>query len=201
MTPKSKVFGHVPRTIQGHFLLHFYAAVHCLLLYILRLEGISNKELESSFQKYPFLGNYLAELQQYVPEMAHWPQAAGWWEREITAWEQESTEHLPLRAVGEIANASFATRLALVIAGLVEEDSRFGTLFAHLQAPLNYRRPCLEIVGQMLTNNSIEGWHICRPLLSGFVEVSNRDSPRSEWVLRVPAILWDEIKGTESFHG
>ncbi len=201
MNRRMNVFDHVPRTIQGHFLLHFYAAVHCLLHYIRRLDGISGKESESAFKKYPFLSNYLTELQQHIPETANWDQAAVWWEREITAWEQESTGHLPLRAVGEIANASFATRLALVIAGLVEEDSRFGTLFAYLQAPLNYRRPCQEIVGQMLAGNSIEGWNICRPLLNGFVDIPNRDAPRSEWVLRVPALLWDAVKGVEGLHG
>jgi hypothetical protein len=201
MDDQVNVFEHVPRTVEGHFLLHFYAAVHCLLHYIRRLDGLVGKELETSFKRYPFLGNYLTELQQRVPEMADWDQAAIWWEREISTWEVDSDKHLPLRAVGDLSNASFASRLALVIAGLVDEDSRFGTLFAHLQAPLNYRRPSQEIVGQMLAGNSIEGWNLCRPLLSGFIEIPNRDAPRSEWVLRVPTLLWDAIKGTESFPG
>jgi hypothetical protein len=195
------VFEHIPRTLQGHFLLHFFAAVHCLLHYIRRLNGIVGKEMDETFKEYPFLGKYMTEIQQSVPEMANWDQAVVWWEREITLWEKQTVKHLPLRAVGNITNAHFASRLALVIAGLVDEDSRFGTLFAHLQAPLNYRRPCLEIVGQMLASNSIEGWNLCRPLLNGFIEIPNHDVPRSEWILRVPALLWDVIKGTENFHG
>ncbi|SEQ06966.1 ATP-binding protein [Nitrosomonas ureae] len=201
MNHQVSIFEHVPRNLQGHSLLHFYAAVHCLLHYIRRLNGIVGKELETTFKEYPFLSNYRAEIQQYVPETVHWEQAAIWWEREITTWEQKCVEHLPLRAVGDISNASFASRIALVIVGLVDEDSRFGTLFAHLQAPLNYRRPCLEIVGQMLANNSIEGWNICQPLLNGFVTIPNRDAPRSEWVLRIPALLWNVIKGMERLHG
>ncbi|MBK8814439.1 MAG: AAA family ATPase [Methylococcaceae bacterium] len=194
---QANAFEHVPRTLQGHFLLHFYAAVHCLLFYIRRINGMTGKEPDDIFKTYPFLNNYLIEILQYVPETAHWNQTSAWWEREITNWENGFNGHLPIRAIGAIADTNFPSRLALMIAGLVDEDSRFGTLFAHLQAPLNSRRPCLEIVGQMLATNSIEGWSICSPMLEGLIEIPNRDSPRSEWILKVPAILWDVVKGAQ----
>jgi hypothetical protein len=87
-----------------------------------------------------------------------------------------------------------------MVTGLVEEDSRFGTLFAELQEPLTHRRPTLEMVGQMMMDEAAVGdtdpWTICRSLLDmGLVEAPNLQSPRSEWVLKVPPLLWDALRG------
>jgi len=193
-------FAHVPYTVQGHFLLHFYAAVYRLLHYIHRLNHVGGETLEQHFKQYPFLARYFAEMRRYIPEAATWKSAVTWWTHEITAWETATTAHLPLRALTTEAGVDFQSRLALLMIGLVEEDSRFGTLFAHLQEPLGYRRPCVEVVGHILSENGWGGgdavWSVCRPLLeSSLVEITNQHAPRSEWVLRVPALLWDVMRG------
>ena len=95
-------------------------------------------------------------------------------------------------------------------AGLVEEDSRLGTVLAHLQEPLLARRPTLELVGQLLAGmagailggysehevhpaqeahaSNGSAWEITRELFQmGALETINPDAPRAEWVLRVPA--------------
>ncbi len=87
-----------------------------------------------------------------------------------------------------------------MMVGVVEEDSRFGTLYAHLQEPLAFRRAGLELVVQMMRHDGnggdTEAWELFHPLLSdGLLEVLNKDAARSEWVLRVPPVLWDVIRG------
>jgi hypothetical protein len=194
-------FEHVPRTRQGHFLLHFFAALQRLLHYISRLQQLIDQDLQESLTRFPFLRGYLVEIERALPAGQPWEDAAGWWEREIGAWEQTIDQHLPLRAVDELSAAGFEGRLALLCAGLVDEDSRFGTLLAHFQEPLPYRRPCLETVGHIMGQGRpgvVDAWNLCRSLVqAGLLEVVNRDAPRAEWLLRVPNPLWDVLRGTD----
>ena len=76
---------------------------------------------------------------------------------------------------------------------LIEEDSRFGTLFAEFQEPLAYRRPTLELVGQVMGDTGdpvgANAWELCRGLFTaGLVETVDARTPRAEWVLRVPPL-------------
>ena len=193
-------FEHIPRTRQGHFLLHFYAAVHHLIRYIGRMQQLVGKELAESLTQYPFVTKYLAEIDRVVPSGISDEAVTAWWEHEITTWERAVQEHLPLRAVDTLPGTGFVDRLTLMCVSLVEEDSRLGTLFAKYQEPLSYRRPCLETVGQILSPSQHGGrdaWSLCRPLTrAGLIEVVNHDAPRAEWVLRVPVLLWSVLRDT-----
>jgi hypothetical protein len=194
-------FQNISRTPQQHFLLHFYAAVYRLVNYIRRLVQGGGQSLEEVFAHYPFLEAYFVEMLHLMPDEISWQDGLAWWEGEINNWEKTSTEHLPLLALGRQENISFDNRIALTLIGLVEEDSRFGTLFAWLQEPLAHRRPCLEVVNQAMRDENIghqaDPRPVCQPLLSAnLIAVTNSDAPRSEWVLRVPAILWDIVRGT-----
>jgi hypothetical protein len=264
--PASNAFRDVPRTARGHFHLSFYAAVYRLVNHVRRLSELEGTALEEVLEEYPFLAGYFVEMLHHMPDGITWDGALRWWEREITTWEEASGVHLPLVALTEQSAVGFRGRVALMILGLVEEDSRFGTLFARLQEPLAYRRPCLELVGQMMLEEAHyergdasatsrqrhsgsasephyeqgdargtgrrrhsgsasephyeqgdargtgrrrhsgfasephyeqgDAWAICQPLVaSGLVEVVNRDAPRSEWLLRVPDMLWDVMRG------
>ncbi len=87
--------------------------------------------------------------------------------------------------------------LLLVGAGLIEDDIRFGTLFARLQQPLVSRRPCLGLLTWLLAEPG-EGVgsavNRARDLTAaGLVDIDNPGDPRSEWVLRVPVPVWDLI--------
>ena len=196
-------FEKIPYTASGHFLLNFYAAVYRLINHIYRLG--KEEELDKTFKKYPFLEGYFKEMLKYMPEDVGWEDALLWWENEITSWEKECTNHLPLLALTENGNIDFCGRVALMVVGLVEEDSRFGMLFSKLQEPLESRRPCLELAGQIMMDNGLGGvsdhFGIYQSLLStGIIDVINRDAPRSEWVLRVSPILWDTIRGRIEHH-
>ncbi len=192
-------FGTVPRTPAGHFVVFLYAAIFRLLNHVRRLSEVGGASLDKVFDRYPFLGEYFAEMRGKMPGELTWGDATDWWRREIAAWEEACEEPLPLAQL-ERAGIDFGGRLAFMVAGLVEEDSRFGTLLAELQEPLPYRRPTLELVGQMITEVGAAGeadaWSLCRPLLdAGLLEAPNREAPRTEWPLRVPPLLWDAARG------
>ena len=186
---------------RSHFVLHFYASVYHLLHHLHLVAECENDRLESTLNTYPFLEKYFREMLQYLPDDLTWSEGARWWRGELTRWESRSERHLPLRALDTMAGGwAFHHRIALVLVGLVEEDSRFGSVFAHLQAPLTSRRPCLELVGHLLLDTGSDGppdpWALCQPLLcAGLVEAENPDAPRSEWILRVPDLLWDIVRG------
>jgi|GEM_PF-183946 len=200
-----RAFGTVPRNAGGHFVLCLYGAIFCLLRHFRWLSETTDGALDGLFERYPFLGEYFAALRGHLPENLTWGEAASWWRRELAAWETACAERLPLVDLARHPGVGAAGRLAFMSAGLVEEDSRFGTLFAELQAPLTVRRPTLELLGQMVGDKSGDGtaerdaWSICRPLVeAGFLAVADRDAPRAEWVLRVPPILWDAARSGAS---
>jgi hypothetical protein len=136
----------------------------------------------------------------YLPDEITWGDALGWWQNEMMVWENGSRVQLPLSALRRQLDVSFRQRLALMCVGIVEEDSRFGTLFAELQEPLTQRRPGLEMIGHLVAagDASEQGdpWHLFRPLLAaGLVEAVNPEAPRSEWALKVPGVIWDVLRG------
>ena len=91
---QTHVFENVPRTARGHFMLHFYAAVYRLLFHLYSLSGEENRELEQTFEKYPFLAGYFEETRRHMPEEITWEGALRWWKTQVTAWEEEIQEHL-----------------------------------------------------------------------------------------------------------
>ena len=205
MAGTDTAFEHVPRNPAGSFVLYLYAAIYRLMRQIQRLSDAGGLEFDAIFDRYPFLADYYLEMRRHMPEQIAWSDGGEWWRREIQAWEATAGEHLPLRALVGDAGLRFESALAFMVTGLVEEDSRFGTLFAELQEPLAHRRPTLELVGQMMIEEALVGesdpWTVCRPLLDlGLVEAPNRQAPRSEWLLRVPPMLWDAARGEMSSH-
>ncbi len=199
----ANAFADVPPTVGGHFVLCLYAAIFRLVHHVQRLSDAGGAPLQALFERYPFLGGYFAEIRAHLPENLAWGDAAAWWREELASWETGCDERLPLAGLAARPGVGEAGRLAFLAAGLVEEDSRFGTLFADLQQPLAHRRPTLELLGQMAGDGGDPGagdaWAICRPLLeAGFLAVVDREAPRAEWVLKVPQLLWDAARGTAS---
>ena len=107
------------------------------------------------------------------------------WDAELDAFEAEAAVLLPLRGLDRCD-----ARL-LVGAGLIEDDIRFGALFAELQDPLPARRPCLGLLAD--PDESQADLHERAQALAnrGLLEIHNLDGPRAEWVLRLPIAIWD----------
>jgi hypothetical protein len=82
--------------------------------------------------------------------------------------------------------------------GLIEEDVRFGSLFAALQEPLPSRRPCVGLLGWLLADpeDDVADLHERIELLAarGLVEIGNPEDPRAEWVPRLPVPIWDLLR-------
>lgn len=192
----STVFASIPPTAQGHFRLHFYAAVYRLIGHLHRLSQTGGPSFESTLKKFPFLDGYFREILPYLPPQLTWQQTAAWWETEVLQWERTVESRLPLVALSTRLGLDFNARLILLLGGLLEEDSRFSAVFATLQSPLNYRQPCLQLLGQILDDARIDPWKIIQALTeAGAMEFVNRDCPRSEWIPRLESHVWTILRG------
>jgi hypothetical protein len=192
-------FADVALNGTGHFILCLYEAIFHLLNHVRRLGEVGGATLEAVFERYPFLAEYFSEMRDQMPDGLTWGDAPDWWRDAIAAWESRCPGHLPLAELAAYPGIGRAGRLAFMAAGMVEEDSRFGTVIAELLAPLPHRRPTLELLGQLASVDPIPGngdaWAVCRGLVEdGFLIAADRDAPRSEWVLRVPPLLWDAAR-------
>ncbi|RYE40748.1 MAG: AAA family ATPase [Hyphomicrobiales bacterium] len=190
-------FAAIPPTARNHFRVSFYAATFHLIAHLRALAEAGSVVLDELFERHPFLTGYLNELSEYLPQELRWQQAPPWWEDAMRAWEAGAHNHLPLVAL-DATGIDFTERLALVVSGLVEEDARFGSVFAELQRPLNQRRPTLETVASIVGVGS-DAWSVRDALCSrGLVETVAGSGPRSEETVVVPLDLWTVLRGTPS---
>jgi hypothetical protein len=198
-SPLAKALAELAPGPHTHFALHVQASVFRLVDHLLhRHDNPDADALQKILRHYPFLAAYIRDGRDLLPAGTAWQHALVWWSTAITEWERGIAEHLPLRAVAATAGLGFDERLALVTAGLVEEDSRFGTLFAELQAPLAARRAGLELLGRVHGSaaGDRDGWSLCRPLLAaGLLDAADHRLPRAEWTLAVAPALWDALRG------
>lgn len=224
------LFSSTPPTPRSHFQVHFYGAVLRLVRTIERMGSPGGASLAEILRLYPFLARYQEELARRLPPNLPANQAVTWWETQVTLWEESalgaaagkadpnaktvlakkgkaagSQPSLPLAALKNLPEVGALGQAAFMLCGLVEEDSRFGTLFAYLQEPLGARRPTLELLTQVLETEAVAGSdagrQACAGLLHcGALESLNPNSPRSEWQLRVPGALWEAARGAESLH-
>lgn len=83
----------------------------------------------------------------------------------------------------------------LFAAGLIEDDVRFGSLFAALQEPLPSRRPCVGLLSWLLADPELDPADLMERAQAlanqGMLTITNREDPRSEWVPRLPVAIWD----------
>jgi AAA+ superfamily predicted ATPase len=187
-------FAAIPLTAASHFRVSFYAAAFHLIAR-LRAAADGTAGLDQVFERHPFLTGYLQEMSPYLPAELRWEQASRWWEDGIRAWESGTRTHLPLVAL-DGPGIGFAERLALMVSGLVEEDSRFGSVLAELQRPLEHRRPTLETVASVV-GAGVDAWSLRAVLGSrGLVETAGDGGPRSEETVGVPLDLWAVLRAT-----
>jgi len=177
-----------------HFKLYFYAAVLHVVGEISTMLG----SLEAACNQFPFLSGYYAQFAGLAPENSNWHEFADWWRESLFAWEQTSKEVLPLRAIRESAGLDHEAITLLVVAGLHEEDARFGSLFELLQGTAGQSRPTLGLIGAWWrdADGNNKGRALIRQLQDvGLVQIVNTDAPRSQWALQISAPIWDAIRG------
>ncbi|HEX7955879.1 MAG TPA: hypothetical protein VF508_03000, partial [Pyrinomonadaceae bacterium] len=201
LTPQTNAFASLPADAESHFRLFYYAAVLRLTGHLRRLARADAPSYEALTRPFKFLKGYEDELGACVPAGLGEEEARVWWREQTRAWEQAARCRLPLRELERRLGLTHGEQTALVLAGLVEEDIRFGSLFAALQEPLPSRRPCLGLLGALAFEGDAGGrardwWPSARRLIEqGFLAAENQAAPRSEWVVRVPEQVWDALRG------
>lgn len=177
-----------------HFRLYLRAAIYHLIWHLNDLVTANEQDLDVAFMRFPFLTGYFRELLGWMPPETGWDEGTTWWRDQIAAWERDASTHLPLLGFDEEQGIAYRQRLAFVFCGLPDEDSRFGSVIAWLQAPLDARRPSIELVGRIAGCD--DAWALCRPLVENhLVRASGTEGPRSEWVLKALPELWDVLRG------
>jgi hypothetical protein len=149
MTQGTNAFESLPGGPESHFRLFYYAAVLRLTGQLRRLARADGTSYEELIRPFKFLKGYHEELSACVPGGLGEREARSWWREQTRAWEERAHVRLPLRELERRLGLSHGEQTALVLAGLVEEDIRFGSLFAALQEPLPSRRPCLGLLGTL----------------------------------------------------
>lgn len=131
-------------------------------------------------REFPFLGGYIREVQEQLPEDLDWDASLGWF-----------AEHAPQGPEPLWADRTLC--LAMLFAGLVEEDARFAQLYGSLTGQPTLRRPTLGLLQELLG--------LARPdrlrefVQCGLLDVMNPDAPSTEWALRIVGPVWKAFCG------
>ncbi|RKH09351.1 ATP-binding protein [Corallococcus sp. CA053C] len=183
-----------PPDALEHFKLHFFAAATRVLAQAARTFGGEDAMLT----RFPFLTAYREELTGLGVGSLEEEEGPGRWPEALAAWEADVEGHLPLRALREAASLGVDALALLLAVGMVEEDARFGALFAALQGTPTVHRPTLGLLNACWREEDDRGevrTFLRRLMELGLVEIINRDTPRSEWALHVPGPVWDALRG------
>jgi hypothetical protein len=187
-------FATLPPTPAVHFKLYFYAAVLRLIEHVTRALGT----FAATVEQFPFLTGYSDELAAHGVNGLTLDGAARWWCDALSAWEETVPGHLPLRALRAATDLDYAALTMWVSIGLSEEDARFGVLFATTQGTPGQHRPTVGLLNTLWSDvtEPVEVRTTLRRLQEcGVLHVLNPETPRAEWILQLPSILWDAIRG------
>jgi hypothetical protein len=179
---------------EEHFHRYFFSVIARILVQL----DANRQTFAAVIEGAPFLSAYQALLASYTPtdlEFTTWPH---WWDEQIAAFERRTAEHLPLRALVDNLGLTPDDLRLLITIGMVEEDVRFGTLFAQLQAPLNLRRPCSGLLTWLLSPAGqlpAAIWAGLQRLIdAALLIVENPNEIRPEWIMRVHGYVWDAVR-------
>jgi len=201
---RGQPFADIPVSAAGHFRLALLGAIGRIIA------GCTDAETDSAIPEQSVLGDYAREIEGRMrqPPAA----AARRWHRELDAWERDAGGVLlPLRALRDAGLSPMQRNLLLTI-GLAEEDPRFADLFAQLGGE---RWPTAGLLlawwrsadggdeerggegdGERDGDRAEEVRRGLAGLIRlGLAQVLNPLAARSEWALRVPAPVWDSLRG------
>jgi ATPase family protein associated with various cellular activities (AAA) len=194
-TPMFAAFHSLAPTAASHFKLHVLAAVLRTLARLSQNLG----SLEETLEQFPFLGDYLAELNALGPVDVNADDACANWFDAIREWEQHVPAHLPIRALrNDVALDDDALTMLFAI-GLIEEDPRFGFVIECAQpvSPGQHRLTLGLLTAWWRDDDGVGSVRdrIRRLLDSGLIQVLNADAPRLQWTFQTPHAIWDAIRG------
>ncbi len=203
MPARASADGAAPATTsvtaaESLFRVQLYAVIARLLAH---LDGPLHAESGKTWaEAYPFLAAYHQMLAAHQPAGLDGADVWRWWDVQAAAWLAADEVHAaPLELIVRGLDLAQPDLRVLLAAGLVEEDIRFGALFAALQEPMTARRPCVGLLGWLLAEPSGEpydAWPAVQRLAdAALLSIDNQVEPRAEWVVRVPVPVWDALQG------
>lgn len=184
-------FAHVPPTPAEHFKLYFYAAILDLLDHATRLFDSQ----EAALKEFPFLAGYQNQLAGCGLEGKSIEEGKQWWRNALAEWEMTVTDHLPLRALCQAASLDHNALILLITVGLIEEDSRFGSLFDELQGGTGQHRPTVGLLSAWHGEENDIRANLRHLQQLGLVQAVNPDAPRLDQALIVPTPIWEVMRG------
>ncbi|HSE53330.1 MAG TPA: ATP-binding protein [Gemmatimonadales bacterium] len=191
-------FADVPRTARGHLGLLFHEAAFAVITLLRSRARAAGRDLDLVFSEYPFLTPYHDELERRLGPAEDRAGLAFALREEIQRWEAAGPPTLPLLTLAGPVFHPGAIR-AFVAAGLVEEESGFGRIFSALHPETGSGRPSVASLQLLLSTEGRESpdpWQLIEPLRrSGLMDVMNPDSPRADWLLRIPSPVWVAVRG------
>ena len=153
-------------------------------------------------------GLVLARIRQRLEESGALLDEQSWLASEAPGSEAQWSEQLdelerlaPRTPLGRLDRDD---ALLVTAAGLIEDDIRFGALFAALQAPLTSRRPCVGLLSWLLAGSGDDhelAWRCQRLARRGILEVSNTADPRAEWVVKLPVAVGELVQTRHGLAG
>jgi hypothetical protein len=188
-------FASLPGSAATHFKLCFLAAV----LHVLDQLSSNLGSLDGALEQFPFLGDYIEEIERLGCTDAPSATATEEWIGAIRRWELAVGTHLPLRALIESLGLDDGAVTLLFAIGLIEEDPRFGFVIECAQ-PVSpgQHRPTLGLLTAWWRDADAVT-HVrdrVRTLLdSGLIQVINGEAPRLQWVFHSPPAVWDALRG------
>jgi hypothetical protein len=188
------VLADVELTPRSHFEVSLHAAVFALVGHLLTLDAPT--DLRRLVRRYAFLAAYLDAAVPFVPPGLAWDEGDAWWINAIGGWEGPRHAELALARLETALDLPPVARTHMLLAGLVEEDSRFGKVWADLNGGIA-RRPTFETltsVGQRidLVDSAATLIELAE---TGILAVTGEDGPRSQWVLAPAREIWDQMRG------
>lgn len=195
-TPRpNRAFAALPGNAASHFKLCFLAAV----LHVLDQLSSNLGSLEDALEQFPFLRDYLDEIERLGCDVAPSAAATEQWIDSLARWEVGVQAHLPLRALRDVLDLDDGAVTLLFAIGLIEEDPRFGFVIECAQpVSQGQHRPTLGLLTAWWRDADAVT-HVrdrVKTLLdSGLIQVINGDAPRLQWVFQSPPAVWDALRG------
>lgn len=166
------------------------------------LAGVGGDEI---LAEYSFLAGYLRPIQQQFPEDL----AIAALDRAFQAVHDQAEatyqhQNFPLIRLQQAGLTTHHLQ-ALLFAGLVEVDARFGSVYSVLHPFPEEQRLTIGLLEDLIrfnvTTNPPPAWVLVRDLENqGFVTRHQGDRPRSAQSVTVPEMIWDALCGVTPSH-
>ena len=190
-------FHDIAPTAVGHFTMLMHTAVLHLVRFIEDHTGSDTSP--SVVDRFPFLREFIAPVAERTPSDLAWADVIHHWSGAVTEWESQLPDNLPFRRLERHYAMTLVERIAVMLTGLVEEDGRFGALYAQLQTPMASRRPTTHLITGIVMANGLtdDGPSVASGLVArGILRPLDDAAPVADRGLRVPEPIWAVLRGT-----